>query len=130
MDYQEAIRYGPSRRDTVDRYVVGTQLYRQAARVFVDGGFRHGVNGTIIAAEGASDGANGDDTTAFPRHHTGGHRAAAENAGEQVTIEHGADVGQRDADAIVRMGPAAAADAGAAGADVAAGIGHQDVDGA
>src|SRR5262249_37401235 len=97
---------------------------------FVDAGFGDGVDSAVIAAETAGDRADRDDPAVLPLHHLRGHLLAAEDARKQVAIQHGADVGQRNADAIVGVGPAAAANARAAGADVAAGIRHENINAA
>src|SRR5262249_44757973 len=130
VDDQESIGHRAARRHAVHRNVVWPQLHGQAAGVFVDGGLGYRIDRSVVTPIAAGDGANGDDPAVLPLHHLGRYRATAEYAREQVPVEHGADVGQRDADALIRAGSAAAANSRAARADVAAGVGDQDIDAA
>ncbi len=87
------------------------------------------INGSVVSTEGAGDGANGNDAALFARHHVRRQLAAAENAGQQIAIHNSANIRQGNADAVVRARPAAAAHARPGGANVTAGIGHQNIDG-
>src|SRR5205823_14188217 len=128
VDDEEALGHGPARRHAVDRHVVRPQLHRQAARVLVDGGLGDRVDHPVVAAEAAGDGADGDDAPGLAGHHLRRDLAAAEDGGQQVAVQHRLYVGQGNADGVIGAGPTAAADAGAAGADVPAGVGHEYVD--
>ena len=128
VNNKKAIGHGPSRRDAVDGYVIGTQLHGQTACVLVDRRLGHRVDSSIVAAKGAGNRADGDDSALLSRHHARSYGTAAENAGQQVAIKYGPDVGEWDADTVVGTGSASATGAGAAGADVASSVGNQNVD--
>src|SRR5262249_59510662 len=113
-----------ARRHAVDRDVVRAKLHGEAARVLVNGGLGDRVDGPILAAARAGDRTNGDDPATLASHQLPRHFTAAQDAREQVSVQHSPDVRERDADTVIGTGPAATTDAWGASADVAAGVGY------
>src|SRR5581483_2489665 len=124
----EAGRDDPARRDHVHADVVGTELGGQAARVLDDRRLGGRVHRPLGGADQAVHAGEVDDAPAAAVHHLRRDRPARVDAGPEVAVEHGADVGDRNEDGVVRVGLAAARPAGAGRADVAAGDVHEHVD--
>src|SRR4051812_28657966 len=118
----EAAGAGVARRDAVDGDVIGAKLVGEAARVVRHAGFRHRIDRTVGAALEGGDRADGDDAALTPRHHFLCYRLAGQNGGEQIAVEHRADVFLANAYGVIRIGLAAP------GGDVASGIVDEDVD--
>ena len=125
---QEPLGDGPARRDAIDRDVVRPQLVGQAARVFVDGGFGHGIDRPVGRPCSPAMLPMVMIRPDFRCHHFRGDFAAAEHGRRQIAVQHAAQIVQRDVQAIVVLRPSAAADAGPRSADVSAGAAHEQVD--
>src|SRR5262249_50814148 len=101
VDREEARGDRPAGRNAVDGDVVGPRRGGREGGVGVARRLGDGVDGPGLAPVGARRAADVDDATVAALDHLPGHRAAAEDAGEQVAVEHGADIGDRHGEAVV-----------------------------
>src|SRR6266540_992854 len=116
-------------RNHIDRHVVRPELDGKTARVFDHGGLRGRIHRSIGGAVQAVDAGSGDDAALAPLHDLGRHGPATQNARDEIPIEYGVHVLERDEDGVIRIGLAGVWCTSTSGADISTCTRDQDVDG-